>query len=166
MLSAVPKTRTGRSRRVSSYDATGRNEDFWPISSGETKVLADLSGASIVRHISFTINCSDVLYLRKCVLRMYWDGQDHPSVETPVGDFFGVGHAKVNSYEHGHANDRTDDWSSVAYWYQDLPSKPFPQLPPVQARLPRRAVTVQAVDLPAPLVRPTTSSDFRPELHP
>src|SRR6266700_3426618 len=29
---------------------------------------------------------------------MYWDGQSHPSVEAPVGDFFGVGHSKVSSY--------------------------------------------------------------------
>ena len=29
---------------------------------------------------------------------MYWDGEEQPSVEAPVGDFFGVGHAKVASY--------------------------------------------------------------------
>ncbi len=40
------------------------------------------------------------------------------------------------SIEHGHANDRTDDWYSVAFWYQDLPSPPFPVLPPVMERLP------------------------------
>ena len=34
------------------------------------------------------------------------------------------------SIEHGHANDRSDDYSSVAYWYQDLPNKRFPRLPP------------------------------------
>lgn len=38
--------------------------------------------------------------------------------------------------EHGHANKRSDDLSSVAYWYQTLPSLPF-DLPPVQQRLPR-----------------------------
>ena len=49
-------------------------------------------------HIWFTIGAEDPLYLRQCVLRMYWDGQSHPSVEAPVGDFFGVGHSKVASY--------------------------------------------------------------------
>ncbi|MBB5068533.1 glycoside hydrolase family 172 protein [Saccharopolyspora gloriosae] len=39
------------------------------------------------------------------------------------------------SIEHGHANKRSDDISSVAYWYQALPSKPFGLLP-VQDRLP------------------------------
>jgi len=39
--------------------------------------------------------------------------------------------------EHGHANRRSDDLSSTAYWYQHEPHRPFPALPPVEARLPR-----------------------------
>jgi len=38
--------------------------------------------------------------------------------------------------EHGHDNKRSDDLSSVAYWYQTLPTKPF-DLPPVEQRIPR-----------------------------
>jgi len=38
--------------------------------------------------------------------------------------------------EHGHANDRSDNYSSVAYWYQSEPHKAFPLLPSVDARLP------------------------------
>ena len=30
-------------------------------------------------------------FLRKVVLRMYWDGEDDPSVEVPIGDFFRYG---------------------------------------------------------------------------
>ena len=41
------------------------------------------------------------------------------------------------SIEHGHANCRNDDWSSVAYWYQALPFKSSYKLPSVQKRLPR-----------------------------
>ena len=29
---------------------------------------------------------------RKMVIRMFWDNEDSPSVEVPVGDFFGIGH--------------------------------------------------------------------------
>ncbi|MGQ9632443.1 MAG: glycoside hydrolase family 172 protein [bacterium] len=39
--------------------------------------------------------------------------------------------------EHGHGNHLADDWSSTAYWYQTLPSKPFDILP-VEKRLPIR----------------------------
>jgi hypothetical protein len=38
--------------------------------------------------------------------------------------------------EHGHANRRSDDISSVAFWYQAEPHKPFDPLPPVSERLP------------------------------
>jgi hypothetical protein len=38
--------------------------------------------------------------------------------------------------EHGHANDRSDNFYSVAYWYQIEPHAPFPKLPPVEKRLP------------------------------
>jgi Protein of unknown function (DUF2961) len=40
--------------------------------------------------------------------------------------------------EHGHANDQSNDYSSVAYWYQLQPSDSVPELPPVDQRLPRR----------------------------
>jgi len=39
--------------------------------------------------------------------------------------------------EHGHGNDRADDWSSVAYWYQQEPHAPFPAMAAVSDRLPR-----------------------------
>lgn len=38
--------------------------------------------------------------------------------------------------EHGHANDRADDWSSVAYWYQLERSSPLPPLPALPDREP------------------------------
>jgi hypothetical protein len=39
------------------------------------------------------------------------------------------------SIEHGHANKRSDDLSSVAYWYQAEPHRPF-SIPPVGQRVP------------------------------
>jgi hypothetical protein len=39
--------------------------------------------------------------------------------------------------EHGHANDLSNDYSSTAYWYQTHPHARFPELPPVELRLPR-----------------------------
>ena len=41
------------------------------------------------------------------------------------------------SIEHGHANCLALDLSSVAYWYQTLPSKPFPALADRAARKPK-----------------------------
>jgi hypothetical protein len=39
--------------------------------------------------------------------------------------------------EHGHANDRGDNFFSVAYWYQNAPFTDFPALPPLDQRIPK-----------------------------
>lgn len=79
------------SKRISSFDRSGGNGDNIPIEIGETRTIAEIEGAGIVKHIWVTIACSDPLYRRNLVLRAYWDGQSHPSVEAPIGDFFGQG---------------------------------------------------------------------------
>jgi hypothetical protein len=38
--------------------------------------------------------------------------------------------------EHGHANARSDNFYSVAYWYQKEPHEPFPPLPSMDDRIP------------------------------
>jgi len=41
-----------------------------------------------------------------------------------------------HTMEHGHANDRGDNFYSVGYWYQSTPYTDFPALPPVAQRIP------------------------------
>lgn len=53
--------------------------------------MADLEGSGVVRHIWLTLSSADLLSRRSLVLRCYWDGCAHPSVESPLGDFFGQG---------------------------------------------------------------------------
>ncbi len=50
--------------------------------------LADIKGPGAVQHIWITV---DPQFWRSLVLRMYWDGEKTPSVETPLGDFFCMG---------------------------------------------------------------------------
>ncbi|MBI3922907.1 MAG: DUF2961 domain-containing protein [Armatimonadetes bacterium] len=98
-LGNLAKIRTGvKSRRWSSYDTTGGNADNWPIPAGETVVLGEMSGAGSVRHIWMTTGEQDS-NLRRLVLRMYWDGEESPSVVCPLGDFFGLGHAKATHFQ-------------------------------------------------------------------
>jgi hypothetical protein len=87
-----------RSLRASSCDTTGGNADFWIFEPGESKVIADLKGPGIIRHIWMTLACSEAAFLRKIVLRMFWDGEQKPSVEVPLGDFFGLGHAATTYF--------------------------------------------------------------------
>jgi len=82
------------SERASSYDRSGGNDDGnWTdsIKPGETRVIAELDGPGIIRHIWMTIASREQFHLKKIVLRMYWDGREKPAVEAPIGDFFGLG---------------------------------------------------------------------------
>jgi hypothetical protein len=78
-------------KRASSYDRTGGNDDFRKVASGNTLTLLDESGPAIITHIWITIASSEKYHLKKLVLRMYWDDEPTPSVEAPIGDFFGLG---------------------------------------------------------------------------
>ena len=54
------------------------------------------------------------------------------------------------SIEHGHANNRSDDYSSVAYWYQTEPHYEFEKMLPVGERLPRSDIEVVTSPAPGP----------------
>jgi hypothetical protein len=86
-------TRLGdyESRRASSYDRTGANADYRHLKPGETLELLSEDGPAEIRHIWITMATGEAYHLKKVVLRMYWDGESEPSVETPIGDFFGLG---------------------------------------------------------------------------
>ncbi|MGN0747937.1 MAG: glycoside hydrolase family 172 protein [Aristaeellaceae bacterium] len=57
------------------------------IAPGETFTMARIDGQGCINHIWMT----PTGVWRDSVLRMYWDGQETPSVECPVGDFFCMG---------------------------------------------------------------------------
>lgn len=52
---------------------------------GKTTTIMDMEGPGVIQHIWITV---DNKRYRDLILRAYWDGEEAPSVETPVGDFF------------------------------------------------------------------------------
>lgn len=86
------------SSRISSWDRTGRNKDYISMRPGETATIMDVAGAGCIRKLYFTVSAIDRLYLRRLVIRFYWDGEERPSVEVPLGDFFGLGHCKTRYF--------------------------------------------------------------------
>jgi hypothetical protein len=90
-LTALARTHDYVQHRSSSYDRSGGNADARPIDPGATLSLLDESGPGVLTHIWFTIASPDERHLKQLVLRIYWDSESTPSVETPVGDFFGLG---------------------------------------------------------------------------
>jgi hypothetical protein len=65
---------------------------------GELVTLADIKGPGAIRHIWVTTS-TDPELMRGMVLRVYWEGQPHPSIECPLGDFMGFAHGKVGAYQ-------------------------------------------------------------------
>ena len=63
-----------QTRRFSSYDRTGGNDDRLHIEPGETVTIAEHQGAGVVTHIWATLACKSENFLRKIVLHAYWDG--------------------------------------------------------------------------------------------
>ncbi len=98
-LSTLPEPRNYTQKRSSSFDRSGGNNDFRAISPGETLTLLDESGPATITHIWFTISDDEAYHLKKIVIRMYWDGESTPSVETPLGDFFGLGLGEYFNYQ-------------------------------------------------------------------
>ncbi len=57
------------------------------IKPGETFTMAAIDGPGAIQHIWMTPTGN----WRFSILRIYWDDETEPSVECPVGDFFGMG---------------------------------------------------------------------------
>lgn len=104
--------------RASSSDANWKNgnADARPIAPGGTLTLAELEGPGTITHIWFTIAHDDPFYSSQLTLRIYWDGETHPSVECPVGDFFGIGHGVDKSFVSLPIRVSSDGRGRNCYW--------------------------------------------------
>jgi hypothetical protein len=98
-LFAPARLRQYKARRSSSWDRTGGNADAVVVEPGREAVILDVTGAGVVTHIWFTINSHDPMHLKNLVLRAWWDGEKTPSVEAPIGDFFGLGLGEYFTYQ-------------------------------------------------------------------
>ena len=98
-LPAYARAQTHRSLKQSSHDVTGGNADAWPIKGGQVRDVFNAAGAGAISHIWFTISAQSPLHLKELVLRAYWDGLAKPSVEAPIGDFFGLNLGDYVIYE-------------------------------------------------------------------
>ena len=93
-LNGLDTLKDFQTMRASSSDPNWRNgnADSRPIPPGGTLTLAELQGPGRIVHFWNTIADREPYYSRLLTLRIYWDGETNPSVECPIGDFFGIGH--------------------------------------------------------------------------
>ena len=98
-LPKYARSQNYKSLKQSSYDTTGGNSDRWPIKPGDTKEVFNQIGPGVISHIWYTIAAQGQMHLKELVMRIYWDGNPKPSVEVPVGDFFGLNLGEYSIYE-------------------------------------------------------------------
>lgn len=116
-LKELATLRDAKRRRCSSYDKTGGNNDRIYIKPNETAVVADIGGAGCITHIWMTMSCEAPLFLRKMVLKMYWDQEEDASVKVPIGDFFGLGHAEHKNFVSAPLDMSPKDGRSFNCWF-------------------------------------------------
>jgi hypothetical protein len=91
-IQELPDLKDYQSERSSSYDRAGGNKDYRPIEPGQTIEIFNEDGPGEISHIWTTLpSWSGPNTLTDVVIRMYWDGEKDPSVEAPIGAFFGLG---------------------------------------------------------------------------
>ena len=86
-LLRAPEAADGSFERVSFPDSLGGGR----LLPGDSALVLNVAGPGVVRRIRLTLASNDPHYLRRLALRMYWDDEEDPSVNVPLGDFFGNG---------------------------------------------------------------------------
>lgn len=97
-----------KSGQFTTFDVP-RNHKTKTVAPGQTIVLAEGDGPGVITRFWCTITgwfyehwnpqgTVDTSIFKKLVLRIYWDGNEYPSVQAPIGDFFGIGHCEYVQY--------------------------------------------------------------------
>lgn len=90
-------TEGDNSRAARDLGKTWKVSPCITIAAGQTATIAEIEGPGAIQHLWNTVHPD---WWRRLVLRIYWDGEESPSIEMPLGDFFCSGwckRANVNS---------------------------------------------------------------------
>jgi hypothetical protein len=102
---------------VSTWDRSGGNDDSITLAPGATCVLAQDDGPGQITHLWFTVSTPDLWWGRTLVIRIYWDGEQTPSVEAPLGDFLGSGNCLTSIYSTALFEAAPRDGLSLHSWF-------------------------------------------------
>ncbi|QGK69702.1 DUF2961 domain-containing protein [Allosaccharopolyspora coralli] len=124
-LRDLPRLRSVRRGRASSWDRTGGNTDNVRLLPGQTRELANIQGPGAITHIWCTVATENGPhrpevegdYLRRLVLKITWDDAAHPSVLVPLGDFFGMGHGRTGNFSSAPLQMSPQDGKGFNCWF-------------------------------------------------
>ncbi|HNT33569.1 MAG TPA: DUF2961 domain-containing protein [bacterium] len=97
-LANLARLQDYQSARASSHDPGGTNTDYLVIKPWGTATFGNLKGPGCITRIWMALNSDAEFYLKRLVLRIYWDDEKTPSIEVPIGDFYGAGFGQYNHY--------------------------------------------------------------------
>lgn len=99
-FSSMMELRREKTHQVNTYD--GDLDKAFKVARGQTTVLADVQGHGYIAQ--FWLNFPGWFWrnwqpeapvcpslLKTLIIRIFWDDAEKPAVESPVGDFFGIG---------------------------------------------------------------------------
>jgi hypothetical protein len=113
----LARPQTYSAYRVSSENPSQlSNADSKQILPGETLVMADLAGPGMVTHIWVTVAQNEFAWPRLLRFRVYYDGAKTPSVDAPLGDFFGIGHGYERNVDSMMVRDSSFGRARNCYW--------------------------------------------------
>ena len=84
---AIPVEKGFANYAARDLGTTWKVNPFIRLQPGQTVTIAEIDGSGSIDHIWLTPTGT----WRNTIIRMYWDGQENPSVEAPIGDFFCAG---------------------------------------------------------------------------
>ena len=94
-----PKGEKGKGGMAPSKIGVGRKgAALKNINPRQTVILCDINGPGVIRRIWVTLPAKKENLLG-FVLRGYWEGQTTPSIESPLGNFFGCSHGIATAYQ-------------------------------------------------------------------
>jgi HEAT repeat protein len=113
-LTQLKKYSSHRASSGNSYVAS--NDDSKRIMPGDTLVMADVAGPGMITHIWLTVASNEFGWPRLLRLRLYYDGHKTPSVDAPLGDFFGVGHGSERNLNSLMVHNSSFGRARNSYW--------------------------------------------------
>lgn len=100
MFLEIPKLKKWKMKYISStHKIDNKHQDFYKVPAKSEHIIAKVDEPGVIVSLWITIGSRDKNILRKAILNMYWDGEAIPSVEVPIGDFFGSA-AGMGEYTH------------------------------------------------------------------
>lgn len=90
---------TGQKGAAAKANKSAKGHAFESLKAGSSVVLMNYKGSGVIRRIWLTVSPRYPEMLRSLTISIFWDGETKAAVQAPLGDFFGIAHGQLSSFE-------------------------------------------------------------------